>query len=60
VIEEERCGGGKACGEVLDRLRAADRARLLGVDHDDPTIASLREQARRWADEHAHGTGGEP
>lgn len=49
---EQRCGDGRGCAEVIDRLRAADLARGLGeLDQAD----RLRQAASRWADAHGHG-----
>jgi hypothetical protein len=45
---------GTACHEVVDRLAAADRARLIDVDH--PAVGELRRQASWWAERHGRGT----
>lgn len=49
-----RCDGIKACNEVVDRLRAADRVRLLEVDDElaDRIAKVLRAQAQKFADIH--------
>lgn len=55
-----RCENGVACPEVIDRVTAAERARdLLDVPPDHPAVLQLRENARRIAEAHRYGQGGD-
>jgi hypothetical protein len=49
---ESRCANGRPCGEVADRLVAADVARLAG---EIEAAQALREKAARFAELHDHG-----
>jgi len=48
-----RCADGRGCGEVVDRLLAADRSAAAG-EHD--VARELRQAAARWADAHGRGS----
>lgn len=53
---QHRCTQRQPCGEVLDRLRAADRGRDLDdVSPDHPALAQLRVTAARFAELHNFG-----
>jgi hypothetical protein len=54
---EQRCVDGAACVEVVARMRAADRARLLDVDDDvrAAAVAELRWRAALIAEAHRRG-----
>jgi hypothetical protein len=50
---ELRCQSGVACGEVVDRLRGADRSAAEGFDE---IADELRRTAARFAELHAYGS----
>jgi hypothetical protein len=58
---QRRCVDGRPCEtEVLSRLRAADKAREVGLG-DHPAVKVLRDKAAAFADAHGHGAyRGEP